>query len=524
MAAVLEQASDAMLITDLRGVIQYVNPAFERMTGYRAAEAVGHTPRILKSNKNDPAVYENLWDTISRGRVWKGHLINKRMDGTYIQIDATIFPVNGPDGRIVNYAAVTRDITQEIELEARLRQTEKLEAIGQLASGIAHDFNNVLTAVLGNVGLLRAQLEQSGSQPDYLIKGLDEIERLTQQGASLTRQLLAFNRREPLKLAALDPNKVVSHAEQMLRRLLPSNIVFELALGAEVYSILADAGQIELVLMNLALNARDAMPRGGRIVIQTGGVILDELYVASHADACIGPHIFISVRDTGKGMSADVLRRIFEPFFTTKPAGKGTGLGLATVYAIVRRFGGHITVASAPNAGSEFIVYLPASMEGALESDDQQFDEPKSCGSETILVCEDDPTIRDLECELLARHGYNVIAAEHGKQALELIRSDAERIDLLITDVVMPEINGPALAAHLMALRPEIPVLFVTGYADEALVEMGAHLDHGQFLAKPFTARGLLHRVRRALDASPSPANQSATESNRRPRRTSDGQ
>ena len=365
LAAVLEQAGDVILITDTQGRIQYVNPAFERITGYTQAEAIGHNPRLLNSRNNDPAIYENMWDTITRGQVWKGHLTNKRKDGTYYQVEATIFPVHDPQGRIVNYAAVTRDITQEIELETRLRQTEKLEAIGQLASGIAHDFNNVLTAVLGNIGLLRNQIDVTTTVTEYIQKGLNEIERLAQQGATLTRQLLAFNRREPLKLVALDPNKVVSDAERFLRRLLPSNIVFELRLAAEMCTVLADIGQLEQILMNLALNARDAMPQGGRITIRTAVMHLDELYVASHADACIGPHVLIAVRDTGRGMSAEVLRRIFEPFYTTKPPGKGTGLGLSICLKIMERLGGHIRVASEPGQGALFTMLLPVNHQSA---------------------------------------------------------------------------------------------------------------------------------------------------------------
>ncbi len=504
LATVVEQANDAILITDTSGTIQYVNPAFERITGYNRREVIGENPRLLKSGKNEPALYENLWDTITRGKVWKGHLTNKRKNGTLYEVEATISPVCDRDGLVVNYAAVTRDVTQEIELETRMRQAEKMEAVGQLASGMAHDFNNVLTAILGNVGLLWAKLEKQPLTLELVTRALERIERTAQQGASLTRQLLTFNRREVVKLEPLNPNRILTDAEHMLRRLIAANITVDMHLEPKAYTIRGDAGQIEQILMNLVLNARDTMPRGGRLTITTANVELDELYAASHTDACIGPHIMLAVRDTGCGMSGDVLKRIYEPFFTTKPAGKGTGLGLATVYAIVRRLGGHITVVSALGEGAEFKVYLPASAEEIGDTSTRDVDESLTRGTETVLVCEDDTTIRDLECELLERNGYKVLPAEHGKQALKLAHGSMDQIDLLITDVVMPEMNGPALAEKLTAARPDMQVLFVSGYANETIAELAALSNSDQLLPKPFTSRGFLQRVRDVLDTGES--------------------
>ena len=502
LATVVEQASDAILITGTDGTIQYVNPAFERITGYHHDEVIGKNPRILKSGRNEPALYENLWDSITRGAVWSGHLTNKRKDGMLYEVEATISPVCDDNGQIVSYAAVTRDVTQEVNLEMRLRQAEKMEAVGQLASGVAHDFNNILTAILGSVGLLRTKLSKGSLTPDLVTKSLDQIERVAHQGASLTRQLLAFNRRESVRLEALNPNGVLADAERMLRRLIASNIVFDMRLAKDVYTVQADAGQLKQILMNLVVNARDAMPSGGRLMITTANVELDELYVASHADACIGPHVLLTVRDTGCGMSSAVLERIYEPFFTTKPAGKGTGLGLATVYTIVRRLGGHITVISAPHEGTQFEVYLPASARDIEQA--PAGDEAECClrGNETILVCEDDDVIRNLECELLERSGYAVVSAEHGKQALELVRRSMHRIDLLVADLVMPEMNGSALAEALSAMLPDLQVLFVSGYTDDALAELGAQGAGDRLLPKPFTSRGFLRRVRQVLDGT----------------------
>ncbi|MFQ5805921.1 MAG: PAS domain S-box protein, partial [Phycisphaerae bacterium] len=504
LATVVEQASDAILITDTAGTIQYVNPAFERITGYGRSEVIGQTPRIIKSGKNEPALYENLWDTISRGGVWKGHLVNKRKDETLYEVEATISPVYDRDGRIVNYAAVTRDVTQEIKLEARLRQTEKMEAVGQLASGVAHDFNNVLTAILGSAGLLRAKLRLGYVKQHLIAQELEQIERSARQGASLARQLLTFNRREAVKFKALDPNRIVAESRRMLRRLIAENIALELNLAPDVHAIRADAGQLEQILMNLVVNARDAMPEGGRLTITTANAQLDELYVSSHADACIGPHVLLTVRDTGCGMSADVLARMYEPFFTTKPPGKGTGLGLATVYAIVHTFAGHITVTSASNEGTEFRIYFPA-LPGHVQETPASATETPLRGTETVLVCEDDSVIRELEREILEDSGYTVLPAEDGKQALKLAANAAERIDLLITDVVMPEMSGPALAAELTASRPGLKILFVSGYDDDAFAQVGAQDEPGRFLHKPFTSREFLQRVREVLGEERAP-------------------
>jgi len=505
LATVVEQASNAIVITDTNGTIQYVSPAFERITGYRRDEVIGQNPRILKSGENDPALYENLWDTISRGEVWKGHLINRRKDGALYQVEATISPVYDRDGGIVNYAAVTRDVTQEIELESRLRQAEKMEAVGQLASGVAHDFNNVLTAILSSVGLVRTALGKEPLAYDAIAKAIAQIERSARQGAALTHQLLTFSRRRAVKLEPLNPNRVLADAERMLRRLIAKNIAFEMCLAPDVHAINGNASQLEQILMNLVVNARDAMPSGGRLTITTANVVLDEAYVSGHHDASTGPHAMLAVRDTGGGMAADVLQRIYEPFFTTKPPGKGTGLGLATVYASVRRCGAHIVVTSAPNEGAEFKIYFPAVLDRVDEAPAPDAAEAVPRGCETVLVCEDDEVIRELLCEILEGSGYKVLSAEHGKQALGLARASTERIDLLITDVMMPEMDGRALAQELRSLRPDLKILFVSGYAEEVVAQDGAPRAGDQFLPKPFTSCGFLQRIRQVLDESESP-------------------
>ncbi len=505
LATVVEQASDAIVITDPQGTIQYVNPAFERITGYRRDEVVGQNPRILKSTENEPAVHENLWDTISRGEVWKGHLTNQRKDGTLYQVEATISPVYDRDGGIVNYAAVTRDVTQEIELEARLRQAEKMEAVGQLASGVAHDFNNVLTAILSSVGLLRAALAKEPASHDAIMKAAVQIERSARRGASLTRQLLTFSRRQTVKLEPLHPNRVVVDSERMLRRLIARNITVEMQLAPDASAINGNASQLEQILMNLVVNARDAMPSGGRLTITTANVVLDEAYVSGHHDASTGPHVMLSVRDTGGGMTPEVLQHIYEPFFTTKPPGQGTGLGLATVYANVRRCGGHIIATSAPNEGTEFKIYFPAVPGRVDEAPAAEGADTFLHGDETVLVCEDDEVIRELLCEILEGSGYRVLSAEHGKRALALARDSAAHIDLLITDVMMPEMDGRVLAEKLRSLHSNLKVLFVSGYAEEVIAPDGEPRRDAQFLPKPFTSSGFLRRIREVLDRQETP-------------------
>lgn len=494
LATVVEQASDAILIADPSGIIEYVNPAFERVTGYSREDVIGRNSRMFNGRDTKSALFENMWDTIKRGVVWKGALDNKRKDGTTYQVELTVSPVFGASGKIVSYSALMRDITQEMELETRLRQAEKMEAIGQLASGVAHDFNNVLTAILGHVSLLSAAVRDDAGPSGALADGIEQIERAARQGAALTRQLLNFNRKRPTHLEPVQPDRVLRDTERMLRRLIAQNISLDLRPTPNLDAVLADVCQLEQIILNLALNARDAMPDGGVLTISTERANLDESYAAVHHDAATGPHVLIRVRDTGAGMPPDVLAHIFEPFFTTKSPGKGTGLGLATVYGIVQRFGGHITVQSSPGEGTEFRVYLPSTTRSSKETQTPTDPETRPRGSETVLVCEDDEVIRELQCEILERHGYRVLSAADGESAAGLV-ANAD-IDLLLTDVMMPGISGAVLADRLRASQPNLKVLFVSGYPDDAPNRANQTIP---LLPKPFTAPDLLTHVRQAI-------------------------
>jgi len=358
----IEQSAEGMIITDTSGKILYVNSAFERISGYSYGEAIGQTPQILKSGKEDRAVYRELWKTIESGRTWRGRLTNKRKDGSFYIHDASVTPVRNEAGEITHYVSVQRDVTQMLELEQQYRQAQKMEAIGRLTGGIAHDFNNLLTAINGYAELTKRELPSDSP----LLPMVDNILGVGQRGANLVRQLLAFSRKQIVEPAILDLNMIVTDTNEMLQRIIGEHIEMTINLAPDLWPIEADATQIEQVLMNLVVNARDAMPQGGDLVIETANIVLDEEIVGRLVDLNPGSYVMLNVRDTGEGMDEAVKSRLFEPFFSTKEVGKGTGLGLATVFGIVKQGGGHILVDSALDQGTAFTIYLPA--EGAVEA------------------------------------------------------------------------------------------------------------------------------------------------------------
>jgi PAS domain S-box-containing protein len=495
----VEQAGESIVVTDTRGTIQYVNPAFERITGYDRMEVIGQTPRILKSGRQDAAFYKNLWQTLRRGEIWRGTFLNKRKDGTLYEEDAVISPVRDPSGQVVNYVAVKRDVTDVRRMEEQLRQAQKMEAVGRLAGGVAHDFNNLLTAISGYSDLLLHRL------PDYstLRRDVEEIRKAGDRAAALTRQLLAFSRRQVLQPKVLDLNTVVTNMGQMLRRLIGEDIELSTDLSPSLSRVKADPGQIEQVIVNLAVNARDAMPDGGRITIATADAELSPAYAVVHTDVRPGPHVLLSVADTGQGMSDETQAHLFEPFFTTKERGKGTGLGLATVYGIVQQSGGHIRVNSAADRGSTFLIYLPrveAPEDGVQRADRPLLPHP-SPGTETVLLAEDEEMVRRLAREILSGNGYKVLEAGNGREALLLSEAHRGEIHLLLTDVVMPKMSGRELTERIRPLRPDLRILFMSGYTDDAILRHGVLEDGIPFLQKPFTAEELARKVREVLDS-----------------------
>ena len=409
-------------------------------------------------------------------------------------------------GRIVGTLSSGEDITErkradeeKEQLQGQLYRAQKMEAIGQLAGGLAHDFNNILTAILGNVELLRGLRAPETAADDPWLVQLDQIERASQHAAALTRQILAFGRRQPLRREVLDLNRILGEMMNMLGPLIGEHITSMFMLAPQLARVQADAGQLEQVVMNLVVNARDAMPNGGKVMIETSNVLLDDAYVAARPAARSGRHVLLTVSDTGHGMSKEVLERIFEPFFTTKPVGQGTGLGLPTVYGIVKQFDGHIAVDSEPGCGSTFKIYLPAAVgEGAEVHVPRRDGEPQG-GTETILVCEDDDTVREITVQFLKATGYTVLAAANGQEALELAAAYRDPLHLLLTDVVMPGINGKQLATAMGAIRPEMKTLYMSGYTADVIADHGVLGPGVELLQKPFRRGALLERVRLIL-------------------------
>ncbi|MBI5602553.1 MAG: PAS domain S-box protein [Deltaproteobacteria bacterium] len=496
LMAAIEQAGENVFITDPEGTIQYVNPAFETVTGYTREEALGRNPRLLKSGQQDEVFYRELWETISAGRTWKGRMINRRKDGKLYTEEATISPVRDEDGRIVNYVAVKRDITEHLRLADQLQQAQKMESVGRLAGGVAHDFNNLLTAIIGNAQIVLLGI----GKDETFCDGLNEIVAAGEKAALLTRQLLAFSRKQVFRPEVINLNEVVPDIEKMLRRLIGEDIELETILATDLGQVEVDAMQIEQVIINLAVNARDAMPRGGKLIIETANVELDEEYAANHISVTPGPYVVLSIGDNGIGMTREVQDQIFDPFFTTKEKGKGTGLGLSTVYGIVKQSKGNIWVYSEIGKGTIFKVYLPrVDKEEEKEKGERIKDEVRG-GSETVLVVEDEESVRNLIVMVLERFGYRVLTAGNGQEALEIFEGPENSIDLLLTDVIMPRMGGRELAERLEGLQPDLKVLFMSGYTDNAIVHHGI-LDKGiAFIQKPFRPEDLARKVREVLE------------------------
>ncbi len=491
----IEQAGEAVLIADTDSCIRYVNPAFARITGYAAEEVIGENPRILKSGEHDRVFYENLWATITSGKTWQGSIVNKRKDGTLYNEAATISPVRDEAGTIVSYVAVKRDITEHLRLEAQLRQAQKMESVGRLAGGVAHDINNMLSIIFSYAELAKSQVH-----PDNpLHKHLQEIFNAAQRSADITRQLLAFARRQTVTPRVLDLNETVERMLKMLRRLIGEDIDLAWLPETSLYPVKMDPSQVDQILANLCLNARDSIAGVGKITIESAKTTFDEAYCAGHAGFVSGDFVLLAVSDNGYGMDKETLGNIFEPFFTTKDVGKGTGLGLATVYGIVKQNNGFINVYSEPGQGTTFKIYFPRhSGETAQVQQESPVQIPLGSG-ETVLIVEDEAAILEVTTKMLEAIGYKVLAAAKPSEALRLAGACASGIHLLITDVVMPEMNGRDLAGHLMALNSEMKVLFMSGYTADAIARCGVLDDGVQFLQKPFSMQDLAVKVRRAL-------------------------
>jgi PAS domain S-box-containing protein len=495
LVAAVEQTAEEILIADLEGNIQYCNPSFERLTGYSRSEVIGRNPRVLKSGEQDAQFYRDLWTTIVSGGIWAGRFTNRKKDGSLYHSEGTISPIHDAWGNLTGYVSATRDVTGRLRMEDQLRQAQKMEGIGRLAGGVAHDFNNLLTVIAGYSGLLEEKLSSDDPRLDYA----RQISRASERAASLTRQLLTFSRKQIIKPKPLDLNVLVGGMKQMLQRLVGEDVEVIAALAPWLGQVRADADQMSQILINLAANARDAMPGGGRLCVRTANVEPGESPAVGDVDAWPGPAVLLAVSDTGVGMSYETRQNIFEPFFTTKERGRGTGLGLPTVYGIVKQNSGHIDVQSEPGKGATFSIYLPRIDERPAI---REGDEPTAArvrGSETILVVEDHEGVRGLIVGTLELCGFQVLQAADGQGALRQAAQHAGTIDLLLTDVIMPGMNGKEVADQLAVLRPGIKVLFISGYSGELIAHRGVLDASVDYLPKPFTPDTLAAKVREML-------------------------
>jgi PAS domain S-box-containing protein len=494
----VESAGLAVVTVSLDGWIQSWNAAATRLLGYEQEEAVGRPLAMLLPEESSRDV-ETWLTVIANGRRVRHHETHARTnDDRAVEVALSITPTFDADGRVVAASLIGQDITVRKNLEDQLRQAQKMEAIGRLAGGIAHDFNNLLTAIAGYSQLLVSSLETG----DERRTDAEQIQHAAGRAADLTRQLLAFSRRQVLHPAVLSLNDAVVGIQPMLDRLLGDDITLVVGLDPNAGNVRVDRSQLEQVVLNLSINGRDAMPDGGTLLIETAPVDLDDAYATLHAGVEPGRYAVLAVSDQGVGLSDEARAHLFEPFFTTKPSGQGTGLGLATVYGVVSQSGGHVLVFSEAGIGTTFRVYLPA-VEADADTPVIIPDQSRPGRGGTILVAEDDPAVRALVETLLTSNGYQVIGAPNGQAAVALARQADSPIDLLLTDVSMPGLSGPGLADRLRRLDPELPVLFMSGYADAATVTSRFLEQPGAFIAKPFTPDGLLGRVREVLERSP---------------------
>jgi PAS domain S-box-containing protein len=496
LARSIEQVGESVIITDPDGSIVYVNPAFEKITGFTQAEAIGRNPRILKSDRHPAAFFQEMWGALLDGETWSGNLINKRKDGSLSNTVSTISPIKDQDGRVINFVAVSRDVTSEVLLRNQLNLSQKIEAVGRLAGGIAHDFNNLLMVIQTYAEMLQDGLPIH----DSLRLNTEQILKAAERGASLTGQMLAFSRQQIISPVALDLNAVIGEATNMLKRVIGEDIEFQVAMEDSLWATAADPDQIFQVLMNLCVNSRDAMPHGGTLTIKTRNEAVKEGGIRERPYVLPGEYVMLSVADTGLGMSQETQENIFEPFFTTKEVGKGTGLGLAMVYGTVKQSGGYLWVDSEIGQGTCFTIFLPRVKPIAKPTIPIRREAPPR-GTETLLVVEDEEFLRKGISDFLRGLGYKCLAASSGQKAL-IAASQHEHIDLLLTDVVMPKMSGRELSQTLGALRPDLKVIHMSGYTDDEVLRSGIHESRAAFLQKPFTLATLARKVRDILDGT----------------------
>jgi len=488
--------SESVCVTDLENIIIFVNDAFLNTYGYKREELLGQSISIVRGSENSEGLYKDILPESLKGG-WKGEIVNKRKDGSEFPVHLSTAVIYEQSGYPVALIGVATDITDRKHLETQLQQSQKLEAIGKLAGGVAHDFNNLLTVIQGYSELILAKINVN----DPIAEQIKQINHAASRAESLTRQLLAFSRKQIMQPRIIDLNTLIDDMKDMLERLIGADIEFIINLDKNLGKIKADRGQIEQVVMNLAVNARDAMKQGGKLSIDSRNMVLDENFIKNYPEAEVGQYVCLSLTDTGLGMDEETQVHIFEPFFTTKDKGEGTGLGLATVYGIIKQSGGYIYVSSELKKGTTFNIYFPR-VDGPLDSDKKAaVADNQLTGDETILVVEDQGEVRQLILESLKFYGYNVLESPHGGSALLTCEKNPGKIDLIISDLVMPQMNGQELVERLKPLQPQMKVMFISGYSEEMFSERHILDPEILFIQKPFTPLEMLRKVREILDS-----------------------
>jgi PAS domain S-box-containing protein len=492
LASIIDSSEDAILSKDLEGTITSWNKGAERIYGYKPEEVIGKSISILTPSDRPDEIGEIL-KKIKRGEVIE-HYESVRLtkDGRHLNVSISVSPLVNAIGEIVGASAIARDITAQKHAESQLRQSQKMEAIGRLAGGVAHDFNNILAIINACTEFLRDRLDPAAEPSTYV----ENIRKATDRGASLTRQLLTFSRTPAIKTQILDLNDRLKEISKLLVPLLGDDVEVRIVSKSPSVIIEADPGQLDQIVVNLAVNARDAMPQGGAFILETSSVTLDDDFAAQHQAMIRGKYVLLGASDTGIGMDEATSCRIFEPFFTTKEIGKGTGLGLSTVYGIVKQNGGHVFVYSEPGHGTTFKIYLPSAEDKVgLPSQRPEEKVRPSRPGRTILLVEDDEIMRSITRKLLEEHGYRVFEANDGKSALDWAQANSESVDLLLTDVVMRNMSGPELAENLHRSHPNLNVIYMSGYTGELMANRNILKPGVTLLEKPFTRTALLNLV-----------------------------
>jgi PAS domain S-box-containing protein len=496
LAAAVEQVADSIVIASIDGIIQYANASFERITGYSRDEVIGKHWRILQCGKHDEQLNKAMWNTIRRGDVWSGHMINRKKDGTSYEEEITISPIRDDCGKIINYVEIKRDVTHEVLLEKQLCQAQRMEAIGSLAGGVAHDFNNILAAIIGYVEL--AQLDIMAHSP--LGEKLDKVLKASLRARDLVKQILSFSRQTEFEMKPIQIGLITKEVLKLLRATIPTTIDICQNIESETARLMADPTQIHQLIMNLCTNATHAMEiSGGVLEISTATIKLDAENANDYPELIPGHYLKLTVSDTGHGMDRDTLERLFDPFFTTKGPAKGTGMGLAVVHGIVKRHKGAILVESEPCMGSSFHVILPQTDIEIPRIVTAPESLPK--GDERILFVDDEEFLVDLGRQFFERLGYQAVCVTNPIKALELFRKQPDSFDLVITDMTMPKMTGISLARKIMEIRPNLPIILTTGFSQQLSIENRvSEIGIKAQLMKPLALKDLAVTIRKVLD------------------------